>query len=59
MSAFALEDGQVFHTYSAYERGVDAMWGFYQWLDRAPGPQRGRRLVVPPARRVPGCGEVK
>jgi predicted dithiol-disulfide oxidoreductase (DUF899 family) len=36
MSSFALEDGQVFHTYSAYQRGVDAMWGFYQWLDRAP-----------------------
>ncbi len=39
MSSFALADGQVFHTYSAYQRGVDAMWGFYQWLDRAP---RGR-----------------
>jgi predicted dithiol-disulfide oxidoreductase (DUF899 family) len=36
MSAFALEDGVVFHTYSAYARGVDALWGMYQWLDRAP-----------------------
>jgi predicted dithiol-disulfide oxidoreductase (DUF899 family) len=36
MSAFALEDGIVYHTYSAYERGVDAIWGMYQWLDRAP-----------------------
>jgi predicted dithiol-disulfide oxidoreductase (DUF899 family) len=36
MSAFALEDGVVFHTYSAYGRGVDALWGMYQWLDRAP-----------------------
>jgi predicted dithiol-disulfide oxidoreductase (DUF899 family) len=36
VSAFALEDGKVFHTYSAYERGVDAIWGVYQWLDRAP-----------------------
>ncbi len=36
MSAFALEDGVVYHTYSAYSRGVDAMWGMYQWLDRAP-----------------------
>jgi len=36
MSAFALEDGVVYHTYSAYARGVDAMWGMYQWLDRAP-----------------------
>jgi predicted dithiol-disulfide oxidoreductase (DUF899 family) len=36
MSAFALEDGVVYHTYSAYERGIDALWGMYQWLDRAP-----------------------
>ena len=36
MSAFALEDGVVFHTYSAYGRGVDALWGMYPWLDRAP-----------------------
>jgi predicted dithiol-disulfide oxidoreductase (DUF899 family) len=36
MSAFALEDGIVYHTYSAYARGLDALWGMYQWLDRAP-----------------------
>ena len=36
MSAFALEGGVVYHTYSAYARGVDALWGMYQWLDRAP-----------------------
>ena len=36
MSAFALADGVVYHTYSTYERGVDALWGMYQWLDRAP-----------------------
>ena len=36
MSSFALEDGTVYYTYSAYERGVDAMWGMYPWLDRAP-----------------------
>jgi predicted dithiol-disulfide oxidoreductase (DUF899 family) len=36
MSAFALEDGVVYHTYSAYARGTDAMWSFWQWLDRAP-----------------------
>ena len=36
MSAFALEDGVVFHTYSAYGRGVDGVWGMYSWLDRAP-----------------------
>jgi predicted dithiol-disulfide oxidoreductase (DUF899 family) len=39
MSAFALEDGIVYHTYSAYARGLDGLWGMYQWLDRAP---RGR-----------------
>jgi predicted dithiol-disulfide oxidoreductase (DUF899 family) len=36
MSAFIKEDGVVYHTYSTYERGVDAIWGMYQWLDRAP-----------------------
>ena len=36
MSAFALDDGAVYHTYSTYERGVDALWGMYPWLDRAP-----------------------
>jgi predicted dithiol-disulfide oxidoreductase (DUF899 family) len=36
MSAFALEDGVVHHTYSTYARGLDALWGSYQWLDRAP-----------------------
>jgi predicted dithiol-disulfide oxidoreductase (DUF899 family) len=36
MSAFALEDGTVYHTYSTYGRGLDILWGMYQWLDRAP-----------------------
>jgi predicted dithiol-disulfide oxidoreductase (DUF899 family) len=36
MSAFTLEDGVVYHTYSAYARGLDGLWGMYQWLDRAP-----------------------
>jgi predicted dithiol-disulfide oxidoreductase (DUF899 family) len=36
MSAFALEDGVVYHTYSAYARGLDGLWAMYQWLDRAP-----------------------
>jgi predicted dithiol-disulfide oxidoreductase (DUF899 family) len=36
LSAFVLEDGVVFHTYSAYGRGLDAVWGMYSWLDRAP-----------------------
>jgi predicted dithiol-disulfide oxidoreductase (DUF899 family) len=39
MSAFVLQDGVVYHTYSAYSRGLDGLWGMYQWLDRAP---RGR-----------------
>lgn len=36
MSAFALDDGVVYHTYSAYTRGLDALWNMWQWLDRAP-----------------------
>jgi predicted dithiol-disulfide oxidoreductase (DUF899 family) len=36
MSAFILEDGVVYHTYSAYARGLDGLWTMYQWLDRAP-----------------------
>ena len=36
VSAFVLEDGVVYHTYSSYGRGVDGIWGMYQWLDRAP-----------------------
>ncbi|HZS83063.1 MAG TPA: DUF899 domain-containing protein [Stellaceae bacterium] len=36
MSAFVFEDGAVYHTYSTYARGLDGLWGAYQWLDRAP-----------------------
>jgi predicted dithiol-disulfide oxidoreductase (DUF899 family) len=36
MSAFVLEDGAVYHAYSSYSRGLDGLWGMYQWLDRAP-----------------------
>ncbi|MER6126631.1 DUF899 domain-containing protein [Streptomyces sp. NPDC001795] len=36
MSAFALQDDAVYHTYSSYSRGLDGLWGMYQWLDRAP-----------------------
>ena len=39
MSAFVLENGVVYHTYSTFARGLDGLWGMYQWLDRAP---RGR-----------------
>ncbi|MHB1927717.1 MAG: DUF899 domain-containing protein [Leptospirillum sp.] len=44
MSAFVLEDGVVYHTYSTYARGLDGLWGMYQWLDRAP---RGRNEDEP------------
>lgn len=36
VSAFVLENGVVYHNYSAYARGVDGIWAMYQWLDRAP-----------------------
>jgi predicted dithiol-disulfide oxidoreductase (DUF899 family) len=39
MSAFVRENGVAYHTYSTYARGLDGLWGMYQWLDRAP---RGR-----------------
>jgi predicted dithiol-disulfide oxidoreductase (DUF899 family) len=44
MSAFALENGVVYHTYSTYGRGLDGLWGMYQWLDRAP---KGRNETGP------------
>jgi predicted dithiol-disulfide oxidoreductase (DUF899 family) len=36
MSAFIRDNGAVYHTYSTYARGLDGLWGAYQWLDRAP-----------------------
>jgi predicted dithiol-disulfide oxidoreductase (DUF899 family) len=43
MSAFALSDDVLYHTYSTYARGIDALWGMNQWLDRAPKvPAAGR-----------------
>ena len=48
MSAFVLEDGVVYHTYATYARGVDGIWGMYQWLDRAP---KGRNETGPWFRR--------
>jgi len=59
MSAFALEGGVVYHTYSAYARGVDGLWGMYQWLDRAPKdatkPDRGSAAATstPAGKRAP------
>jgi predicted dithiol-disulfide oxidoreductase (DUF899 family) len=45
MSAFVLDDGVIYHTYSAYARGLDGLWGAYQWLDRAP---KGRNEAETP-----------
>lgn len=36
VSAFVREGDAVYHTYSTYARGLDGLWGMYQWLDRAP-----------------------
>jgi predicted dithiol-disulfide oxidoreductase (DUF899 family) len=48
MSAFVLEDDVVYHTYSAYARGLDGLWGMYQWLDRAPRGRNEERGVNDP-----------
>jgi predicted dithiol-disulfide oxidoreductase (DUF899 family) len=48
LSTFVLEDGVVYHTYSTYSRGLDGLWGMYQWLDRAP---KGRNETGPWFRR--------
>jgi predicted dithiol-disulfide oxidoreductase (DUF899 family) len=41
LSAFALEDGVVHHTYSTYDRGTDVLNGTWQLLDRAPKGRGG------------------
>ncbi len=49
MSAFVLDDGVVYHTYSTFARGVDGIWGVYPWLDRAPkGRNEFGHLVASP-----------
>ncbi len=48
VSAFVMEEGIVYHTYSTYTRGVDGLWSMYQWLDRAP---KGRNEQAPRFRR--------
>jgi len=48
MSAFALAGSVVYHTYSTYARGLDALWGMYPWLDRVP---KGRNETGPWRRR--------
>jgi len=44
LSTFVREDGEIYHTYSTYARGLDGLWSMYQWLDRAP---RGRNETGP------------
>ena len=51
VSAFALEDGAVYHTYSSYSRGIDSLWGMYQWLDRAPRGRNEPEIHAPFAQR--------
>jgi predicted dithiol-disulfide oxidoreductase (DUF899 family) len=36
LSAFAKEDGSVYHTYSTFDRGTDVLCSSWQLLDRAP-----------------------
>ena len=52
MSAFVLEDGVVYHTYSTYARGLDGLWGMYQWLDRAPMGRNETGRLVASSRRI-------
>ena len=53
MSAFAVEPGVIYHTYSAYARGLDGLWDMYQRLDRAP---RGRNEARGPDDPLNGFG---
>ena len=46
MSAFALGDGVVHHSYSTYDRGVEQLMGTYRMLDLAP---LGRNEEAPAA----------
>ena len=47
LSAFALDDGVVYYTYSCYARGLDAFNGANQLLDRAPNGRDEDSLPVP------------
>ena len=49
LSAFALDEGAVYHTYSCYGRGLDAVNTAYQLLDRAPEGRNEDGLAVPVA----------
>ena len=62
MSTFLQEDGAIYHAYSTYARGLDSLWGMYQWLDRAPkgrnetGPWWRRHDEYASETRVADCG---
>ena len=46
-SVFAQDDGQIFHTYSAYARGIDLVNTAYNYLDHcSKGSRRGRSRVL-------------
>jgi predicted dithiol-disulfide oxidoreductase (DUF899 family) len=47
LSAFALDGGGVYHTYSCYSRGLDGFNGGNQLLDRAPRGRDEEDLPVP------------
>jgi predicted dithiol-disulfide oxidoreductase (DUF899 family) len=52
LSAFALDDGVVYHTYSCYARGLDAFNVANQLLDRAPrGRDEGSMPLIAAIRR--------
>ena len=51
MSAFVLEDGIVYHTYSTYARGAGRPLGHVCVARPCPqGPQRDGHVVEPPRR---------
>jgi predicted dithiol-disulfide oxidoreductase (DUF899 family) len=49
LSAFALDEGVVYHTYSCYARGLDAFNAAYQLLDRTPRGRNEDDMPVPAA----------
>jgi len=49
LSAFALDEGAVYHTYSCYGRGLDAFNAAYQLLDRTPHGRNEDGLPIPVA----------
>jgi predicted dithiol-disulfide oxidoreductase (DUF899 family) len=56
LSTFVLEDGAIYHSYSTYVRGLDGLWGMYQWLDRAPRGRNEANLWFRRNDEYPGVG---